>query len=120
MKELTHSEKKLSQEDQDLDQVIARFHKMNDELIRRLEEVYRQTGWDRRQIKTYLDNPNNFTEGEWEQLKGERESLEKFLGASSKEKNPLNLSFLASPEGKPKEGKERRKGARARKSWIPL
>lgn len=103
----------------DVEKMIVRVREMHDEIDRKLDDIFQKSGWSTKQIKMYLDNPNNFSHEEWERIQKERKNLLNTLKTDSE------LEKEQSQSSKPKEpevsGKERRgKMIGARRNWIPM
>jgi hypothetical protein len=103
----------------DVEKMIKKVREMHDEIDRKLDDIFQKSGWSTKQIKTYLDNPNNFSPEEWERVQYERKTLIKSL----KTEGDLEKEESQSNQPKPTEGgsKERRgKMIGARRNWIPM
>ncbi|MBA3722417.1 MAG: hypothetical protein H0W88_08440 [Parachlamydiaceae bacterium] len=103
----------------DINKIFAKMKKMHDEIEVKLDEVYRKSGLDFKNIRTYLDNPSNFTSQEWERIQNQRNNLWQQIGESPaathiKEKKLLDTDT----EKKSKERKAKQVGAR--RNWIPM
>ncbi|MBA2368566.1 MAG: hypothetical protein H0V82_06040 [Candidatus Protochlamydia sp.] len=115
LEELDPNVMKLS----DVEKMITTVRQMHDEIDRKLDDIFQKSGWSTKQIKMYLDNPNNFSAEEWERIQKERKTLLNSIKTDTDLENEKNQS------NKPKEpegpGKERRgKMIGARRNWIPM
>lgn len=101
----------------EVDELIGKMKTMHDDLERKLDEVYRQNGMDKRTIKNYLDNPSNFTPEQWERVQEDRklrlETLAKKIGAE------LPTALVEAVKEVKKTDKSR-KSLGVRRNWIPM
>lgn len=115
-------------------EMMDNVHRMQAELEKKLDQVYEVTGWTPEYLSSYLSNPNNFNEKDWEWMNQERKALrEKFQ--PNLEGVPdfvlKKLSFVPKKEVKNSKGagsKKKSKGdekihkktAGIRRNWIPM
>lgn len=98
--------------------VVAKVTEMHDELQKKLDETYQNAGWSIQEIKSYLENPNNFDSSEWERIQRERAHLTNQIWAVVGEEAKRRL---ASQQKKKDAQASRGKNIGARKkNWIQV
>ncbi len=104
--------------------MIDEYKKKHAEIERELDEIYRNAGMTPRELRTYLENPANFSKEEWERMERERQSLIYSLISEkepSKSEQKLKTALTPSPQvASSSETKGRRKMQGARRNWIPM
>jgi len=116
-------------------EMLTKMKRMHREIELKLDESYEKLGMSPQAIKNFLENPNNFTNEEWENLQTQRQGilkkLESELGVLF---NPSSFSSLKSdsnPEiisprrdsfgNLEKTERQRKSKTRgARHNWIPV
>jgi uncharacterized coiled-coil DUF342 family protein len=91
-----------------LDEMAKELRKQVDELKVKADEIQKRTGMTREELDAYTNNPDNFSNEEWEAICRIRESIDRFkqqvwaAGRTGADKRPSPQSAAA------KEGKSRR------------
>lgn len=116
-----HPIKNRDDENRDYEQLkkqLQEVYSRSQEITRQLHDLYEEAGFTPEQVSAYLDNPENFTQEQWETLQKHRESIQKFIwDAVGYDKK----AEYEKAESKTKEKKRRRKtlGSR-RRGWIKM
>lgn len=97
----------------DMKEVIESFKKKHDEIQLKLEEIYAKVGLSSHTLKSYLDNPSNFTKEQWDFLQKEREDL---FGSLMGQLNVAGINPVIKKSPKEKHSKP----PGARRNWIPI
>lgn len=100
-----------------INEEFEKINKMRDELMVKLDEVYKKGGITYDEIERFLNNPQNFTEKQWKLLQEQREmyqeKLNALVGKKNSEKRDKSLKKKTSEE-------RSRKTLGSRKKWIPM
>lgn len=107
----------------EIQDMIKKMKEINSDIDKKLDEIFQKTGWDMRTIKRHLDNPDNYSKGQWERLQEKRktqynklwEDLGK-MGISPEEKFVQNQKKEEEKIARGRKGKT----LGARKNWIPV
>ncbi|MCE2982513.1 MAG: hypothetical protein LW832_02990 [Parachlamydia sp.] len=103
----------------DVQNMIGKAKQLHDEIDRHLDDLFQKSGWSIKQIRTYLDNPNNFSSADWEKIQGERKRLLNSL-KTDKEMAEAPNEDLKPPSSEPQSKERRSKMIGARRNWIPM
>lgn len=96
---------------------IETMQKRHHELVKQLEETYQKSGVDPKELSKYCQNPDNFTDKQWEQYKERKEQIETSITGLSPEKLRKSKESKAAT----RVTKERRgKTLGARKNWLNM
>ena len=90
---------------------------MKDELDAKLYSLFQKGGIDLKIVETFLDNQNNFTDSQWEEVQTQREEYKKKLEELFGKKE---LEVQEKKVKKKKSGERNRKLLGDRKKWIPI
>lgn len=113
-------------------EMMDNVYRMQGELERKLEQVYEVTGWTPEYLSSYLSNPNNFNDKDWEWMNQERKALkEKFqpnlegvpdFVLKKLSFGPKKADSKGSVNKKKSKGDEKiqKKTAGFRRNWIPM
>lgn len=105
--------------------IIEQIKQKHNEVDLMINEVLEKTGWTPKYLKTFLDNPNNFSNEEWEGVQKQRKELldstktPKELQEQEEKRKKTPLAREQTHD--PKVAKERRsKTVAARRNWLPM
>lgn len=102
---------------EDAFKVLANMKKMHEELNVKIDNLFKQSGRDPREIREYFKEPRNFTAHEWKRIQDRKEELEAYIKVVSKEE----LKKKKSKQKTSEMSKERKgKTLGARKKWLPM
>jgi hypothetical protein len=116
---LTHKEGPLTYEE--AAKLMDNLERKRKELKNKLDESFRVRGIDPDYLRSYMNNPSNFTPQEWSNLQKEREKFIKSLGFSPDSLEGSGSGYTPSSSSASKGNKERRKtAAMRRRNWLPM
>lgn len=98
-------------------EMFNKMAKMHDDLEKKLDVVFQESGWSIQKIKQFLENPNNFNKFEWARVQQEREHWNKQIWnavGESGEQRAISQEKKKAVEAK------KGKLLGARKNWIPI
>lgn len=102
-------------------EMIDKIKEMHDQLNRKLEATYAQLGWDPKAIKSFLDNPNNFTPQQWNLLQKERKALLGDMWSKLGKGDQKDFEEKEQRKETEKAAKDRKgKMLGARRNWISM
>jgi len=103
--------------DNELEEMLSRLRQMDEDLKGKVSRICEITGMTRKEVNRYIENPDNFTNFEWEEVQKEKKVLEERIYAAIGIKAKKTLE----KQKKKKITKERRgKTLGGRKGWIPM
>ncbi|SPJ31566.1 hypothetical protein [Candidatus Protochlamydia amoebophila] len=103
----------------DVENMISKVKILHDEIDRKLDDIFQKSGWTSKQIKTYLDNPNNFTVDEWEKVQRDRQKLMNTL-KTGKDLQAASISNAKTEQNSKLTRERRGKTIGARRNWISM
>ncbi|WP_213105461.1 hypothetical protein [Candidatus Protochlamydia amoebophila] len=103
----------------DVENMISKVKILHDEIDRKLDDIFQKSGWTSKQIKTYLDNPNNFTVDEWEKVQRDRQKLMNTL-KTGKDLQAASISSVQTEQNSKLTRERRGKTIGARRNWISM
>lgn len=108
--------------------MIENMRKIHDDIEKKIHEVLEKTGWTPSYLKSFLDNPNNFDQDQWERVQKKQKGLMDSIKTPKELKQEEEMA--KNKKGFPVHGKisqdtvkakERRsKSAAARRKWLPM
>ncbi|MBN9379104.1 MAG: hypothetical protein BGO14_08915 [Chlamydiales bacterium 38-26] len=105
--------------DPEINDMLNKMYRMQEDIQSRLGEIYDNAGLSTNQIKTYLNNPNNFSPEIWQKIQSQRDLLEKkILDVLKLYAKKEKKGFLSGPGEISKERRSKTLGAR--RNWIPM
>lgn len=104
------------QRDPEIREMLKKIDDMKQDLLNKMEYIYRTSGLTYDQVRRYMENPKNFSKKDWEKLQRTKEELgEKVWNALGQELKPK-----AARERENVAGERKAKTLGARKRWIPM
>lgn len=103
--------------DADIETMFNKMRKMDEDLQNRMERICELTGMSRHEVKSFIENPNNFTSSQWQKVQQEKDELERKIYASIGMKAKQQIA-----KKKKKKITKSRKGKTlgSRKGWIQM
>lgn len=97
--------------------MIRKIQEMDNDLQQKMAKVYELSGMTKRELETYIENPQNFSNAEWLKAQSSKEKLEEKIYANIdvvEKKKQLQKKKL-------KMSKDRRgKTLGGRKGWLQM
>lgn len=121
-----HEETDSNKSSQEIYQMIDKMVKIHDEIERKLDDAFQKSGLTPKYIETYLSNPSNFNNAQWDSIQKKREQLLSQVGkkvneASESLVSPIKAISKAEEKTTDKTEKERKtKMIGSRRNWIPI
>ena len=110
---LEHEEEEATVED--YSEIISKSQARLDDLNEKAEEIFKRTGMSRDQLEAYSENPNNFTQEQWEALQKVKEACDEYTREAR--------SKITDPEFEKTKTVKRQKQTHRfakKKHWLPL
>lgn len=112
------------EQDNEISQMIEKMRNMHDDLARKLDDTYQKTGLTPKYIDSFLANPNNFDNKQWEKIQQRRQELMRTIGtkindASEGLASPINVQ-QKKESGITTEKERKSKTIGARRNWIQM
>ncbi len=103
--------------DQDLEEMLKKLHNMDDDLQQRMDKVCILSGMSPKEVKRFIENPDNFSTDDWSQMQQKKEALEKkiYTGIGDQSKKHI----MKKKKKKMQKGR-RGKTLGSRKGWIQM
>jgi hypothetical protein len=103
--------------DTEVNDMLKRLRGMDEDLQKKMQRICELSGMTRIEIESYIDNPNNFTDFQWNKIQKEKENLEEKIYSS--------IGIRAKKRVLLKKKKKMAKGRRGktlggRKGWIQM
>lgn len=96
---------------------LRKMQEKHTQITKQLEEVYQKAGIDAHELSSYCQNPDNFTEIEWQKYQQGKERVEMDITGLTKE----DLHKKKERKEKTRVAKERRgKTLGSRKNWLNM
>lgn len=116
-KESSPSNPKSPADDMEIDNMLKRLRYMDHDLREKIGRICELSGMTKREIERYIENPDNFSDYEWNKVQHEKEKLEDKLFTTIGIKTKKRIL----KKKKSKISKERRgKTLGGRKGWIQM
>jgi hypothetical protein len=104
--------------------MIEEMKAAQDKIDHMLSEIYQLTGWTPKYLKSYLENPNNFSKEEWQNIQKQRKEFTDLIKTPKEletEKKTKKDFINQESSSQSQIVKERRtKTAGARRKWLPM
>jgi beta-phosphoglucomutase-like phosphatase (HAD superfamily) len=115
-------QRKDGEEYSDYSEVISKAQERIDKINRDAEQLFSETGMSQQEIMDYGNNPNNFSDQEWQAISKVKEACEQYKREVAESMAIIEETVLEEPrkQQRPKESsgkKVRKKGAR-KKDWL--
>ncbi|GAB4227155.1 MAG: hypothetical protein Tsb0021_03750 [Chlamydiales bacterium] len=117
LKSREHKKAEQLTEEQELENQIQHVKKLHEELEKKLDKLYKESGINHENVMRYLDNPNNFKAGEWDIVQNYRKAYQSQIEAQ------LSRSFQKKQKQKVLDKKSKSMKGRAagqRRKWIDM
>lgn len=103
--------------DMDVEKMLKKLRDMDDDLQQRMDKIAELSGMSPREVKRFIENPDNFPPEEWSRMQRKRDDLEKQIYSGI----GIEYQKQIMKKKKKKIAKERRgKTLGARKGWIQM
>lgn len=111
------SSKPVSIATKELEEILEKIHKMDDDLEGKMSRVCELSGMTRQEVHRFIENPDNFSQEQWKNAQKNKDILEEkiysVVGVKAKK--------LKAKKKKKKLAKKRRgKTLGGRKGWLPM
>lgn len=103
--------------DTEIDTMLKKLRNMDDDLQNRMEKIAELSGMSTKEVKRFIENPDNFPSEEWSRIQRKKDDLEKKIYAG------IGIEYQKRVQQKKK--KKMQKGRRgktlgSRKGWIQM
>lgn len=101
----------------DLEEILKKIHKMDDDLENKMTRVCELSGMTRQEVQRFIENPDNFSQEQWKNAQKNKNALEEKIYSVV----GVELKKLKVKKKKKKSAKKRRgKTLGARKGWLQM
>jgi len=108
----------------DLEAQYARCKQYSEEIKKKINKAYEEVKISPRDIKKYLETPQNFSDSQWKAITKTKNELDSKLAALVKKQEPPESPPELPPDGAPADvtpkSPKPKRGFTTKKTWIPV
>lgn len=104
-------------DDKDVEEMLKKLRNMDDDLQKRMDNICVLSGMSPKEVKRFIENPDNFSTEDWSRMQEKKEALEKKIYSGIGDESKKNV--LRKKKKKMQKGR-RGRTLGGRKGWIQM